>query len=184
LRVDGKESDADVDLARSTVQIGAVVVPFRVVEGSAGVVQVELGGEILTVDGWPTGLGVPPAALTVSGEVVAMELLSRSTRESSGAPPTREPQPSVSNVNAGAAPAPITVAGAVPVLPPMPGKIVEVRVRDGQQVRRGEVLLVLEAMKMRNEVPSPTDGEVTDVAVRPGDNASTKRPMLFVRPRS
>lgn len=64
----------------------------------------------------------------------------------------------------------------------MPGKVVEVRVRPGQRVQRGEVLLVLEAMKMRNEITSPADGEVIELAVEPGANASTHTPMLFIRP--
>jgi acetyl/propionyl-CoA carboxylase alpha subunit len=52
---------------------------------------------------------------------------------------------------------------------PMPGKILAVRVAPGQAVRRGTVLVVLEAMKMEHEVTAPHDGTVRDVAVEPGD---------------
>lgn len=58
--------------------------------------------------------------------------------------------------------------GAGPVHPPMPGRIVEVRVQPGQAVKAGQVLVVLEAMKMQNEVPAPADGTVREVKVRAG----------------
>ncbi len=59
-------------------------------------------------------------------------------------------------------------AGAVK--PPMTGRIDEVRVQPGQPVARGDVLFVLEAMKMRNEVRSPADGVVAEVHVEAGAN--------------
>jgi glutaconyl-CoA decarboxylase len=62
--------------------------------------------------------------------------------------------------------APASRAG--PVHPPMPGRIVEVRVRAGQEVQAGQVLVVLEAMKMQNEVPAPAAGTVREVKVREG----------------
>ena len=69
-----------------------------------------------------------------------------------------------------------------PVVPPMPGKVIEVRVKEGDRVRKGDVLLVLEAMKMRNEIVSPADGVVRGLAVSAGGNARAKAPMLFVAP--
>lgn len=57
---------------------------------------------------------------------------------------------------------------AGPVHPPLPGRIVAVRVEEGQAVSAGECLVVLEAMKMQNEVPAPADGEVLEVRVREG----------------
>ena len=70
------------------------------------------------------------------------------------------------------------------VVPPMPGKVIEVRVKNGQTVRQGEVLLILEAMKMRNEIQSPTDGTVVGLAVAEGENSPARQPLLFVRPSS
>jgi glutaconyl-CoA decarboxylase len=64
----------------------------------------------------------------------------------------------------------------------MPGKVVEVRVKEGETVRSGQVLVVLEAMKMRNEVPSPAAGRVTDLRVSPGSSASAREPMLRIVP--
>jgi glutaconyl-CoA decarboxylase len=50
---------------------------------------------------------------------------------------------------------------------PMPGKILSVEVRQGDRVSRGQALVTLEAMKMKNAIKSPYDGVVLDIAVRP-----------------
>jgi glutaconyl-CoA/methylmalonyl-CoA decarboxylase subunit gamma len=70
----------------------------------------------------------------------------------------------------------------VPVVPPMPGKVIEVRVREYDRVKKGDVLLVLEAMKMRNEVTSPANGTVKELRVAAGTNVRAKEPMLYVVP--
>jgi len=53
---------------------------------------------------------------------------------------------------------------------PMPGKIIDVLVRENAEVMRGEALVILEAMKMQNEIQSDTNGTVTRIAVKPGQN--------------
>jgi len=53
---------------------------------------------------------------------------------------------------------------------PMPGKIVDVRVSNGQKVKAGEILFLLEAMKMENEIVAPSDGTITSVSVSKGNN--------------
>lgn len=67
-----------------------------------------------------------------------------------------------------AAPAP-AAAGSVPVAAPMPGKILALKVNAGQAVKRGQVILVLEAMKMENEIVAPEDGTIASVNVAVGD---------------
>jgi biotin carboxyl carrier protein len=64
----------------------------------------------------------------------------------------------------------------------MPGKVIEVRVKEGERVRKGDVLLVLEAMKMRNELTSPADGVVRGLRVSAGGNARAREPMMFIAP--
>ncbi len=60
-------------------------------------------------------------------------------------------------------------SGSVDVRPPMPGRVVRVLVRADESVRRGAPLLILEAMKMQNEIPAPVAGVVREVRVREGD---------------
>ncbi|MCI1820983.1 biotin/lipoyl-containing protein [Megasphaera sueciensis] len=62
---------------------------------------------------------------------------------------------------------------AVTVKAPMPGKISFVKAAIGQGVSRGDVLVVLEAMKMQNDITASSDGTVIDVRVKVGDNVKT-----------
>jgi glutaconyl-CoA/methylmalonyl-CoA decarboxylase subunit gamma len=63
---------------------------------------------------------------------------------------------------------------------PMVGRLVAVRVREGAQVQRGDVLFVLEAMKMQNEVRSPSAGTVARIAAQPGETLDTERVVLEI----
>ncbi len=65
--------------------------------------------------------------------------------------------------------APAGAAGAVAVTAPMPGKILGVKVSAGQAVKRGDVIMVLEAMKMENDIVAPSDGTIATVNVGVGD---------------
>ena len=68
-----------------------------------------------------------------------------------------------------AAPKAAPVAGgAVKVTSPMPGTILAVKVSAGQQVKKGDVICVLEAMKMENDIPAPCDGVVASINVQKG----------------
>lgn len=67
-----------------------------------------------------------------------------------------------------AAPAASAPAGGEKIEAPMPGTILDVRVSVGQSVKKGDVLFVLEAMKMENEIMSPCDGKVTFVGTQKG----------------
>lgn len=69
-----------------------------------------------------------------------------------------------------AAPVQAGTQGGVKVNAPMPGKILAVKANAGQAVKKGDVILVLEAMKMENEVVAPEDGTVASVNVAVGDS--------------
>ena len=75
---------------------------------------------------------------------------------------------------AAAAPAPKAAApasaGSVTVASPMPGKILNIKTEVGKAVKKGEVLMILEAMKMENEIVAPEDGSVASVNVSVGDS--------------
>ncbi|MDO5519027.1 MAG: biotin/lipoyl-containing protein [bacterium] len=66
--------------------------------------------------------------------------------------------------------APAAGAGKVKVTAPMPGKILNVKAAAGQAVKKGEVILILEAMKMENEVVAPQDGTIASINVAAGDS--------------
>jgi len=70
------------------------------------------------------------------------------------------------------------------VFPLMPGTIMEVNVAVGDTVHEGDVLLVLEAMKMQNEIPAPMAGTVAEVGVKPGQNVDRKTMMVRIDPEA
>ncbi|MBK5109122.1 MAG: biotin/lipoyl-binding protein [Anaerolineales bacterium] len=63
---------------------------------------------------------------------------------------------------------------------PMPGLIVTVPVGEGQMVEKGDVLVVLESMKMQNQLKSPRPGKVSRVQVKPGDSVEQRDTLLSV----
>ena len=90
-----------------------------------------------------------------------------------------------------AAPAPAAVPAAVPVAAPvaggekinspMPGTILDVRVSAGQSVKKGQVLCILEAMKMENEIISPRDGAVAQVVANKGASVNAGDPLMVLQ---
>ena len=83
---------------------------------------------------------------------------------------------SVSSASAAASvpsPKPETSAGgSIKVKAPMPGKLVKINCKTGQSVKRGEILCLLEAMKMENEIFAPCDGTIVTVEVSQGDTVA------------
>ena len=97
--------------------------------------------------------------VTVNGNVyeIVLEVIDKADIKTPAAPAA-----------APAAPVAPAAAGATTITAPMPGTILKVNVANGQAVKKGDVLMVLEAMKMENEIMAPADGTVSSVNVNAG----------------
>lgn len=95
------------------------------------------------------------------------------------ATPVSAPAPTSAPSAAPAAPASAPAsAGANTVVAPMPGNINAVKVTSGQQVKKGDVLVVLEAMKMENDIFAEKDGKIGQVFVQKGATVQTGSPLV------
>ncbi len=68
------------------------------------------------------------------------------------------------------------------ILAPMPGVLLRYAVEEGQRVKAGEPVVVLEAMKMENTLPSPVDGTVSSLPLRPGDTVAKDAVLAIIAP--
>ncbi len=76
--------------------------------------------------------------------------------------------------------APVVTGAGQAVNAPMPGTILKVNVQNGQAVKEGDVLCILEAMKMENEIMAPNAGTVTQVLVSKGASVDTGAPLVVI----
>ncbi len=104
--------------------------------------------------------------ITVNGTVYEVTV-----EEGTGTAPAVQPaRPAAPAPAAAPKPAakPAGAQGGVQVVSPMPGKILGIKVRVGDAVKKGQVMMILEAMKMENEIPAPEDGTVASIEVNEG----------------
>ena len=94
------------------------------------------------------------------------------------AAPAAAPVPSAAPA-AAAAPAAVTAAGET-VASPMPGTVLRIEVAQGSAVKAGQLLVVLEAMKMENEIMAPRDGTVAQIVAQKGSTVETGSPLLVL----
>jgi glutaconyl-CoA/methylmalonyl-CoA decarboxylase subunit gamma len=178
---DGRKEEVEVGPDLDAVLVGGTSYPVKVVSSSEMRVELEIAGEKVVVENWPDHFPTPPGLVDVNGERwrVGVE------RTATEARPTRSMNRSALGSPPPAAvistpPASAPTSAGVPVIPSMPGRVVELRVKEGDRVRKGDVLVVLEAMKMRNELGSPADGIVRGIRVAAGESARPSEPMMFV----
>lgn len=106
-----------------------------------------------------------------AGEVVSAPIITPApTVVTPVAAPAAAPAPAAPK----AAPAPKVAGteGSTKVTSPMPGTILEVKVSVGQAVKKGDVICVLEAMKMENDIPAPCDGIIASINTQKGSSVA------------
>ena len=123
-------------------------------------VEVEQGDAML-IDEYDAVAPVPTAAPVAAAPVAAAPV--------AAAAPTPAP-----------AAAPAAVAAGEVVKSPMPGNILKIQVTQGQQVKEGDVLIILEAMKMENEIVAPKSGSVAQIIVTKGQVVETGAPLAVI----
>lgn len=131
--------------------------------------------------------------ITINGKEYEVEVREADIDDQEGGAPSGKPaeaKPSEApKPKATAAPkpparreAPADFGGAVPVKAPLSGTIMSVKVSSGDQVKAGDVLLTLEAMKMENELVSPKGGTIKEIFVTAGDQVNAGEVLVTVIP--
>lgn len=133
--------------------------------------KVTVNGKSYEVDVEELGTAAPAAPVTPAPAPVA----------ATSPAPTPAPAASAASSATQAAPKGPIPDSAVVVKAPMPGKISAIKQENGS-VTRGSVILVLEAMKMQNDIPAPQDGTLTEVRVAVGDNVKTGDVLAVIMP--
>lgn len=113
------------------------------------------------------------------GEAMILDEYEAYVPAPAAAPAAAAPAASPAPAAPASAPA-VSVASGEQVTSPMPGTIVKVNVSAGKKVKSGEVLLVLEAMKMENEIMAPHDATVAQLLVDVGNKVDTGTPLIVL----
>lgn len=111
---------------------------------------------------------------------ISVEEIDGKTAAASAAAPAAAPAAPAA-APAPAAPAAAPAAGEATVKAPMPGNILSVNVKVGDAVKKGQVVMILEAMKMENEILSPVDGTVSAVFVQQGATVNPDAALCSIR---
>ena len=156
------------------------------IEGRRFVVDVQEQG----ADRFDVRVGGQAFAVSVAGheDLGATGSLAIAPADAPGPPPS--PVPASAPTRPAALRAPPVAHAAAPATPtgalgaPMPGVILRVLVAPGAQVRRGQDLAVLEAMKMENIIRAPRDATVVEVCVKPGQHVGHGQPLVRLQETS
>ena len=108
----------------------------------------------------------------VNGKVYEVEL--ESVSETSGSIVSEKKS------DAPAPAAPATSGEGTPLLSPIQGTVLKINVSEGSSVKKGDVLLVIEAMKLENDIVAPKDGVIKGIKVSKGQNVNSKDQLLII----
>lgn len=123
--------------------------------------------------------GLKPASLSVTKDETAKQGASVSKPEIKAESPVKDTQ-SIAGKNSSGSAASSPTGSGTSIKAPMPGSVLDVKVKPGDEVQNGDVLLVLEAMKMENELTSSIAGKVTEVLVKKGDTVNSGDPLVII----
>ena len=157
LTLAGKEYDIYLEKSNATttkVEVNGVTVDCVLTPLQGGATRVEVGGQTFIVD-------IEGKVLHVDQMPVEFQVRDVKTLGGPGA-----------GGKGG--------AGEFKLKPPMPGKIVGIKVNEGDAVKKGQILVVLEAMKMQNELPAPRDGTVKTINVKVGQTVEGKDVLVVL----
>lgn len=115
-----------------------------------------------------------PFEVTMHGSSLVEEDLPTVSTEGAAAPAAPAAEPAAAPAAKGAA------GSGTPVKAPLPGVVTKVLVQNGQAVKKGETVLVLEAMKMENNINAECDGAITGICVAPGDSVKEGTTLLTI----
>ena len=120
--------------------------------------------------------------ITVNGVAysVSVEETAAGAAPVAAAAPAAPAAPKAAPAPAAAPKAAAGAAGAVAVKAPMPGTIMDVKVNVGDTVERGQVVIVLEAMKMENDIVAPVAGKVVSIVAKKGDSVNANDVMAVI----
>lgn len=167
--------------------------PIRAEPVDAGGTPADHGGPQFGAVEEDEVLSVRRFRITVSGQTYDVEVEEISTTPAVAASPAAPPQPAVPAATPATPPAPAPPAAVtgsspaatptegVPVVAPLPGVILEVRVKEGDKVQEGQVVVILEAMKMENEITAPVSGAVAAVNVQAGNTVDQGATLVVIR---
>lgn len=121
-----------------------------------------------------------PFEVEMQGSSLVEEALPTVTTDGAAAP-AAAPAASAATAEAPAAPAAKSGPGAgAPVKAPLPGVVTKILVSEGQAVKKGETVLVLEAMKMENNITAEADGTVSGICVSAGDSVMEGTTLITI----
>ena len=160
-----RKIDTDVvpTAAPTPIPAKSVDAPSAAPAAPSGPVQYDI-----TVDGKTHAVVVDGSQVQIGGKVFSVGAAGASAAPVAAAP--------------AAAAAPTAAAAGVPVEANMPGKVLRIAAEPGTTVHDGDAVVILEAMKMEVPVPSPVQGEVTQILVSVGDQVATGTPLATVAP--
>jgi biotin carboxyl carrier protein len=152
----------------------------------AQTIEVTINGKTYTVE--IGDVNASPVQVVVNGEPKTVTWREASAAPApapapaASAPAPAEPAPTPEPLRPATGPMPTQVTGAgTPINAPMPGKVLSVRVAVGDQVKEGDTVCTLEAMKMEMPISASVSGTVTEVVAKVGMNVQYDDPLIMVR---